>query len=93
MNSQLVLAECRPHRRRDPAQPAPHQPHRRPPRGRRSASVLLQNLSALKAELLRREAELSGQFGARHPRVIDLHNEKADLEGGSARRSGPRCAP
>src|SRR4051794_1735576 len=45
-----------------------------------SGSVLLQNLSALKADVLRREAELSGQFGARHPRVQDLHNEEATLD-------------
>src|SRR3954454_11793392 len=45
-----------------------------------SGSVLLQNLSALKADVLRREAELSGQFGARHPRVQDLRNEEATLD-------------
>jgi hypothetical protein len=44
------------------------------------ASVLLQNLNALKAELLRREAELSGQYGTRHPRLIDLRKEKAQLQ-------------
>ncbi len=44
------------------------------------ASVLLQNLNALKAELLRREAELSGQYGTRHPRLIDLRKEKAELQ-------------
>jgi succinoglycan biosynthesis transport protein ExoP len=42
--------------------------------------VLLQNLNALKAELLRREAELSGQYGTRHPRLIDLRKEKAELQ-------------
>lgn len=44
------------------------------------ASVVLQNLGALKAELLRREAELSGQYGARHPRLQDLRKEKAQLD-------------
>ncbi len=44
------------------------------------ASVLLQNLNALKAQTLRREAELSAQFGERHPRIIDIHREKAELD-------------
>ncbi len=44
------------------------------------ASAVLQNLGSLKAELLRREAELSGQYGVHHPKLIDLRNEKAQLE-------------
>lgn len=44
------------------------------------ASVLLQNLSALKAQLLRREAELAGQYGGRHPKLVDVRSERAELE-------------
>ena len=36
---------------------------------------------ALKAELLRREAELAGQYGERHPRIQDIRAEKAKLDG------------
>ncbi|HEX8373996.1 MAG TPA: GNVR domain-containing protein, partial [Geminicoccaceae bacterium] len=43
-------------------------------------SPLLQNLSAMKAELLRREAELAGQYGERHPRLVDIRGEKAELD-------------
>jgi hypothetical protein len=43
-------------------------------------SPLLQNLSALKAELLRREAELAGQYGERHPKLLDIRGEKAELD-------------
>src|SRR5262249_47554141 len=39
--------------------------------GELGSSALLDNLMALKAELLRREAELAGQFGERHPRIQD----------------------
>ncbi len=44
------------------------------------ASVLLRNLNALKAETLRREAELSAQLGDLHPKIIDIHREKAELD-------------
>jgi capsular exopolysaccharide synthesis family protein len=44
------------------------------------ASPMLANLLALKAELLRREAELSGQFGERHPRIAAIRTEKAELD-------------
>ncbi len=42
-------------------------------------SVLLQNLHALKAELLRREAELTSRYGERHPRILAMANEKTEL--------------
>lgn len=44
------------------------------------SSTLLQNLSALKAQSLRREAELKAEFGDRHPRIIDARREVAELE-------------
>lgn len=44
------------------------------------STPLLDRLSALKAELLRREAELAASFGARHPQMIDLQMEKAELD-------------
>lgn len=44
------------------------------------SSPLLDNLMALKADLLRREAELTAQYGVRHPRIVDLQAEKARLE-------------
>ena len=50
------------------------------PAGEAGGSPLLANLLALKAELLRREAELAGQFGARHPRIQDIRTEKQELE-------------
>lgn len=43
------------------------------------SSTLLQNLQALKAELLRREAELSSRFGGRHPQILAIQAEKAEL--------------
>lgn len=43
-------------------------------------SPLLANLSALKAEALRREAELTAQYGARHPKIVDIKAEKAKLD-------------
>jgi succinoglycan biosynthesis transport protein ExoP len=48
--------------------------------GELGTSPLLANLSALKAELLRREAELTAQYGARHPKILDVRAEKALLE-------------
>jgi hypothetical protein len=44
------------------------------------SSPMLDNLLALKAELLRREAELAGQYGERHPKLLDARAEKAKLE-------------
>jgi capsular exopolysaccharide synthesis family protein len=44
------------------------------------SSPLLDHLTALKADLLRREAELATQYGERHPKVADLAAEKAKLE-------------
>lgn len=44
------------------------------------SSTLLQNLDALKAQTLRREAELKGQYGERHPRLVDIRREVAELE-------------
>jgi polysaccharide biosynthesis transport protein len=44
------------------------------------SSAMLDNLMALKAELLRREAELAGQYGERHPKLLDARAEKAKLE-------------
>lgn len=43
------------------------------------SAVLLQNLHALKAQALRREAELSAQYGDRHPRLIDARRETTEL--------------
>ncbi len=43
------------------------------------ATVLLQNLQSLKAELLRREAELSSQYGSKHPRILAIQAEKSEL--------------
>ena len=48
--------------------------------GELGGSPLLDNLSALKAELLRREAELGGQYGERHPRIQAIRAEKAKLD-------------
>ena len=44
------------------------------------SSPLLANLSALKAETLRREAELTAQYGERHPKILDVRAEKVKLE-------------
>lgn len=49
--------------------------------GELGSSAMLDNLMALKAELLRREAELAGQYGERHPRIQDIRAEKARLDG------------
>jgi capsular exopolysaccharide synthesis family protein len=43
-------------------------------------SALLQNLEALKAEVIRREAENASQFGDRHPKLIDVRAERAEIE-------------
>jgi capsular exopolysaccharide synthesis family protein len=48
--------------------------------GEPGGSPMLANLLALKAELLRREAELSGQFGERHPKIQDTRTEKEKLD-------------
>lgn len=42
-------------------------------------SVMLTQLNALKAQALRREAELSAQFGDRHPKIIDARREVVEL--------------
>ncbi len=44
------------------------------------SSVLLQNLHALKAQSLRREAELKAEYGDRHPRLVDVRRELAELQ-------------
>lgn len=44
------------------------------------SSPLLANLSALKAETLRREAELAARYGERHPKLLDVRAEKAELD-------------
>ncbi len=49
--------------------------------GELGSSAMLDNLMALKAELLRREAELAGQYGERHPRIQDIRAEKARFDG------------
>jgi capsular exopolysaccharide synthesis family protein len=43
-------------------------------------SSLLEHLNALKVGLLRREADMVGQLGARHPRLIDVRAERAELQ-------------
>ncbi len=48
--------------------------------GEPGASPMLANLLALKAELLRREAELSSQFGERHPKIQDIRAERVELD-------------
>ena len=62
-------------------------------RRRRASSAarrMLDNLLALKAELLRREAELAGQYGQRHPKILAIRAEKASSTTGSA-TSAERC--
>jgi capsular exopolysaccharide synthesis family protein len=44
------------------------------------SSPLLDHLTALKAELLRREAELAARYGERHPEIQDIRAEKVRLE-------------
>jgi polysaccharide biosynthesis transport protein len=48
--------------------------------GADGASPVLQNLGALKAELLRKEAELASRYGDRHPKLQDLRAERAELD-------------
>ncbi|MEK0081629.1 GumC family protein [Benzoatithermus flavus] len=48
--------------------------------GELGSSPLLDHLTALKADLLRREAELAAQYGERHPKIVDIRAEKAKLE-------------
>ena len=48
--------------------------------GEPGGSPMLANLLALKAELLRREAELSGRFGERHPKIQDIRAERVELD-------------
>ncbi|MCB1969683.1 MAG: polysaccharide biosynthesis tyrosine autokinase [Geminicoccaceae bacterium] len=43
-------------------------------------SAVLQNLHALKNQTMRQEAELSTDFGVRHPRRLDLHNQITRLD-------------
>lgn len=44
------------------------------------ASPLIQALRQQETEMRRREAELSTQYGSRHPRIINLRAERADLQ-------------
>lgn len=44
------------------------------------ASPLIQVLRQQETEMRRREAELSTQYGPRHPRIINLRAERADLQ-------------
>ncbi len=44
------------------------------------ATPLLRDLQKLEAELIRREAELLGLYGERHPAIVDLRREKAGIE-------------
>lgn len=43
-------------------------------------STMLDNLLAQKAELLRREAELAGQYGERHPKILGIRAEREQLD-------------
>jgi len=43
-------------------------------------SAVLEDLYALKARLERQEAELAGEYGERHPRIIDIRAQKNELE-------------
>ena len=45
-----------------------------------ASSTLLQNLNALKAQSLRREAELKAEYGDRHPKIVDARRELAELQ-------------
>jgi len=44
------------------------------------SSTLLENLNALKAQSLRREAELKAEYGDRHPKIVDVRRELAELQ-------------
>ena len=61
--------------------------------GELGSSAMLDNLMALKAELLRREAELAGQYGERHPRIQDIRAEKAQARWPDPRRAPGAAAP
>ncbi len=49
---------------------------------------LLGELRAMRAQLARREAELRGLYGRRHPEIVKLRREKAELERQIAREQG-----
>lgn len=44
------------------------------------ATGLLDQLNIAKTDLLRREAELAAQYGERHPKIVDIRAEKAQLD-------------
>lgn len=44
------------------------------------ASAMLNSLQSLKAETLRRQAEMSAQYGARHPKLVDVRAEAFELQ-------------
>jgi capsular exopolysaccharide synthesis family protein len=52
------------------------------------SSPLMDNLLALKAELLRREAELRGQYGIRHPKIHAVGAERTELDARIAEERG-----
>jgi capsular exopolysaccharide synthesis family protein len=45
-----------------------------------TSAGVIQRLREHEIQLLREEAELANQFGPRHPRMIDLQNERANLD-------------
>ncbi len=45
-----------------------------------TATPLLRDLEALKAQLIRRESELLGRYGRRHPAIVDLRREKKKID-------------
>jgi polysaccharide biosynthesis transport protein len=46
-----------------------------------ASSPVIQNLRQQETELLREEAELRSLYGAKHPRIVNLRNEKENLAG------------
>jgi len=56
------------------------------------ATPLLRDLQKLKAELIRREAELLGLYGEKHPAIVDLRREKAGIERQIARERADMTA-
>jgi Mrp family chromosome partitioning ATPase len=44
------------------------------------SSPLIIQLRAQEAELLRQEAQLSSKYGPRHPKMVDIESQKANLE-------------
>lgn len=52
------------------------------------ASPLIQNLREQEAEVDRRIAELSNEYGAKHPRMINIRAEMTELQGKIAREVG-----